>query len=51
MKSIYRIALLGMAAIAASCSNNGPQWHLNGSIEGLAEGDNIILEGNNQGYW
>lgn len=52
MKSIYRIALLGMAAIAAaSCSNNGPQWHLNGSIEGLGENDAIVLEGNNQGYW
>ncbi|WP_286528578.1 TlpA disulfide reductase family protein [Duncaniella freteri] len=52
MKSIYRIALLGMAAIAAaSCSNNGPQWHLNGTIDGLGENDNVILEGNNQGYW
>lgn len=51
MKSILRIALLGMAAVAVSCSNNGPQWHLNGSIEGLSENDNIILEANNQGYW
>lgn len=51
MKSVLRIALLGMAAVAVSCSNNGPQWHLNGSIEGLSENDNIILEANNQGYW
>lgn len=51
MKSIFRIALLGMAAVAVSCSNNGPQWHLNGSIEGLSDSDNIILEANNQGYW
>ena len=51
MKSIFRIALLGMAAVAVSCSNNGPQWHLNGSIEGLSDNDNIILEANNQGYW
>ena len=51
MKSIFRIALLGMAAVAVSCSDNGPKWHLNGSIEGLSEDDNIILEANNQGYW
>lgn len=51
MKSIFRIALLGMATLAVSCSNNGPQWHLNGSIEGLSDDDNIILEANNQGYW
>lgn len=51
MKTIYHIAILGMAAAAASCSNNGPQWHLDGSIRGLGENDNVILEGNNQGYW
>lgn len=51
MKSIFLIALLGMAAVAVSCSDNGPKWHLNGSIEGLSEDDNIILEANNQGYW
>lgn len=51
MKFIYRIALLGLAAVAASCSENGSQWHLEGSINGLADGDNVILEGNNQGYW
>lgn len=52
MKTIFRSALLAVAALAAvSCSNNGPQWHLKGSIEGLSEDDNIILEANNQGYW
>lgn len=52
MKSLLRISLLGLAAIAvASCSNHGPQWHLNGNIDGLGEDDNIILEANNQGYW
>ena len=51
MKSLYRIALLGMAAVAVSCSDSSSKWHINGSVEGLAEGDAVVLEGNNQGYW
>lgn len=51
MKSLLKIALFGMAAMAVSCSDSYSKWHLNGSVEGLAESDAVILEGNNQGYW
>lgn len=52
MKSLYRTALIAVAAAAAvSCSDSSSKWHLNGSVEGLAEGEKVIIEGNNQGYW
>ncbi len=47
------ISLAAAAALLllASCSGNGNKWKINGSIDGLAADDVILLEGNNQGGW
>lgn len=52
MKSLYSLAFAALAAVAvSSCSNDSSKWHLSGTIDGITEGETLILEGNNQGYW
>lgn len=51
MKLSKYLTLIGICAAAVSCSNNGSQWHIKGTISGLEENQAVILEGNNQGYW
>lgn len=52
MKLISPLAILATLALCAtSCSDRGAQWHINGTVTGLADTDALVLEGNNQGYW
>lgn len=50
MNKTGKFIALSLAAMLASCSG-GNKWHLDGKITGLNEGDIVVLEGNNQGYW
>ena len=51
MKTLYTCALGAMSLLAASCSGDSSKWHINGTVNGMQEGEKLVLEGNNQGYW
>lgn len=44
--------IIGLCAVGLLCScSGGNKWHIDGKISGLNDGDLVVLEGNNQGYW
>lgn len=51
MKKLYTFALASLGLIAASCSGDSNKWHINGKISGLEDGQKLVVEANNQGYW
>lgn len=50
MKTTCKILSLSVISFLCSCSG-GNSWHLEGKINNIAEGDEVIIEANNQGYW
>lgn len=48
MKSKFQIFCA--IALLSSCSN-GNRWEIKGNIEGVDDGQVVVVEGNNQGYW
>lgn len=50
MNRTSKFIALSLTVLLASCGS-GNKWHLNGTITGLSDGDMVVLEGNNQGYW
>lgn len=50
MNKTSKFIVLSLATILASCVGSN-KWHLDGKITGLNEGDLVVLEASNQGYW
>ena len=51
MKSLYSCALTALCVAALSSCSTDSKWHINGQIKDLEDGQKLVLEGNNQGYW
>lgn len=50
MNNTTKFIGLCMLGLLCSCSG-GNKWHIDGKINGLSEGELLVLEGSNQGYW